>query len=105
MPNTAVFFPAIGDSPIFLLFWFDFQLTRHFVLTGNFRGLGFDRTLFFFRAYRPLERYDAVLRDDLYVVGIGRQGFVLHNRSSNTPSDFPIRPTFLLLVCRRLCLV
>src|ERR1039458_1149134 len=106
MPNTAVFL-LILDSPLLLrllVLGFDVQFAGYLVFARHFGGLGLDSPLLVLGPYRPLKRDLAVLRDDLHIVGIGGQGFVLHNGLPNLLSDIAVGTILLLLISRGLML-
>ena len=47
---------------------------------------------------RPLQRHVSVLSNDLHVVGVGGQRFVVHERASDFLGDLPIGGVFFLLI-------
>src|ERR1017187_1090906 len=102
MPNTAVFL-LIFDSPLLLrllVLGFDVQFAGYLVFARHFGGLGLDSLLLVLGPYRPLKRDLAVLRDDLHIVGIGGQGFVLHYGLANLLCDIAVGTILLLLISR-----
>src|ERR1035437_988009 len=106
MPNTAVFLPAILILLLLrrLVLGFDVQFAGYLVFARHFGGLGLDSLLLVLGPYRPLKRDLAVPRDDLHIVGIGGQGFVLHNGLPNLLSDIAVGTILLLLIGRGLML-
>src|ERR1039457_4743595 len=104
MPNTAVFL-LILDSPLLLrllVLGFDVHFVVSLLSARHFGGLGLDSPLLVLGPYRPLKRDLAVLRDDLHIVGIGGQGFVLHNGQPNLVRDIAVRTILLLVIIRGL---
>ena len=58
----------------------------------------FDVGFFLVRVDRSLERHVAVLRDDLDVVGVGRERVVFDNRAPDVARDFDVRSVLFLLI-------
>src|SRR6266852_3050605 len=85
----------------YLILRFDIQLVGYFVLACHFCSLRRHRHFFVFGADGPLECDHPVLRDDLNVVCVARQGLVFHNCLANLLGDVAVRTVFFLLVRRR----
>src|ERR1700680_1793535 len=102
MPNTAVFFPAMMNSPWkyfwILAFRFDRQFTSDFAVASDLRGLCFDCPLLFFRTDWPFQRDLAVLGDYLHVVGIRGEILVGLDCLPNLLRDVLIGTIVLLLI-------
>src|SRR5664279_183314 len=98
--------------PLCFSFWcrvvllrFDVQVVGHFVGARDFSGLGGNGLLLGLGVNRSLQRDLTVLRDDLDVVGVGRQRFVTHDGLTNLLRTVAVRTIFLLLVGGRFILI
>ena len=77
---------------------FDVHLAGYLVLASDFSSLGLDRPLLLLRLHWPLQGDLAILRDDLDIVGVGGEGFVVHDGLSYLLGNVSIRPIFFLLI-------
>lgn len=75
------------------------NVTADLIGSGDLGRLRFYGLLFAVRVNRPFQGHHAILRNDLDVVGIRGQGFILHQRAPDLLGKLAIVGILFLLVC------
>jgi len=75
------------------------NVTADVVGSDNLGHLRFDGLLFAVRVNRPFQSHHAILRNDLDIVGIRGQGFILRQRAPDLLGKLTIGGILFLLVC------
>ena len=80
----------------------NFNFVSHVPLAGHVDRFAFDDPSFLFGAHRSAQGHIAVLGDDLYIMRISRQLFILHDGAANLSCNFQVGSISSLIARRRM---